>query len=46
MVRLGGSGQLKNAMISLGIETATLWLAALYLNQLRNCLPSLKGDTS
>jgi hypothetical protein len=37
-VRLEGFGQLKNPMISPGIETATFQLVAQCLNQLRYCV--------
>jgi hypothetical protein len=40
IVWLDGLGKLKtNQFISLGIEIATLWLAAQCLNQLRYCVP-------
>jgi hypothetical protein len=37
--QLAGLGQLKNIITSSGIEHATFWLVAQYLNQLHYCVP-------
>jgi hypothetical protein len=42
-VRLEGLEQLKNPIISTGIETATFRLVAQCLNQLRYSIPPVKG---